>query len=153
MEDRVLVDIVLFGGYSSKQRTYFTRQFATMLDAGLPITEALRILKDQQKAGPFRQVVESLYQQVRHGDSLASALSKYPKAFDTMYVRMVEVGEKSGKLEEILDQLAVHMEKRRRLRRKIIGAMIYPTLVMSFAIFVLVGIRYVILPMVLNISL
>jgi type IV pilus assembly protein PilC len=122
-----------FGGVSSKKLTQFTRQLATLQDAGLPILRSLRILEQQQKPGLLRSVVQEVAEDVEGGSTLSEAMAKHPKAFDRLYVKMVAAGEAGGVLETILERLAEFMEKAQRLRRKVIGAMIYPLAVMTFA--------------------
>ena len=135
-----------FGKVSRKQLTQFTRQLATLQDAGLPILRSLRVLEQQQKPGMLRQVVKEVGEDVEGGATLSEAMGKHPKAFDRLYTKMVAAGEAGGVLEVILERLAEFMEKAQRLRRKIIGAMIYPIAVISFAFMILGFIMYFVVP-------
>jgi len=121
------------GRVSNKQLTQFTRQLSTLQDAGLPILRSLRILEQQLKPGLLRTIVRQVADDVEGGATLSEAMSKHPKAFDRLYVNMVQAGETGGVLELILRRLADFMEKNQRLRRRVIGAMIYPIAVLTFA--------------------
>lgn len=135
-----------FGSVSSKKLTEFTRQLATLQDAGLPILRSLHVLEQQQKPGLLRQVVKEVAADVEGGATLSEAMGKHPKAFERLYVKMVAAGEAGGVLETILERLAEFMEKAQRLRRKVIGAMIYPTAVISFAGLILLFIMVFVVP-------
>jgi len=135
-----------FGRVSGKQLTQFTRQLATLQDAGLPILRSLRVLEQQQKPGLLRQVVKEVGEEVEGGATLSEAMNKHPKAFNRLYVKMVAAGEAGGVLEVILSRLAEFMEKAQRLRRKVIGAMIYPVAVVGFASMILLGIMMFVVP-------
>ncbi|NLE30249.1 MAG: type II secretion system F family protein [Phycisphaerae bacterium] len=122
-----------FGKVSSKRLTQFTRQLATLQDAGLPILRSLRILEQQQKPGLLRNVIQEVGEDVEGGATLSEAMAKHPKAFDRLYTKMVAAGEAGGVLETILERLAEFMEKAQRLKRKVVGAMVYPAAVLTFA--------------------
>jgi len=129
-----------------KQLTQFTRQLATLQDAGLPILRSLHVLEQQQKPGLLRKVVKEVAEDVEGGATLSEAMAKHPKAFERLYVKMIAAGEAGGVLEIILERLAEFMEKAQKLRRKVIGAMIYPTAVISFASLILLFIMVVVVP-------
>jgi type IV pilus assembly protein PilC len=112
----------------------FTRQFATMIDAGLPIVQCLEILHQQTTVKPFRRAIQKIKDDVESGSTFADALRKHPKLFDELYVNMVAAGEVGGILDTILNRLAVYMEKAERLKAKIKGAMIYPISIVVVAI-------------------
>ncbi len=135
-----------FGRVSKKKLTQFTRQLATLQDAGLPILRSLKVLEQQQKPGLLRQVIHEVAEDVEGGSTLSEAMAKHPKAFDRLYVKMVAAGEAGGVLETILERLADFMEKAQRLKRKIIGAMIYPVAVITFAGGIVVFIMTVVVP-------
>jgi type IV pilus assembly protein PilC len=116
-----------------KQLTAFTRQLSTLQDAGLPILRSLRILEQQQKPSMLRKVLKEVHDDVEGGSTLSEALSRHPKAFNRLYCNMVAAGEAGGVLDVILQRLAEFMEKGQRLRRKIIGAMVYPAVVITIA--------------------
>ncbi len=112
----------------------FTRQFATMIDAGLPIVQCLDILQAQATVKPMRRAIQRIKDDVEAGSSFNEALRKHPKLFDELYINMVAAGEIGGILDNIMNRLAVYMEKAARLRAKIKGAMIYPASIVTVAI-------------------
>ena len=112
----------------------FTRQFATMIDAGLPIVQCLDILQSQATVKPLRRAIQQIKADVEAGSSFNEALRKHPKLFDELYINMVAAGEVGGILDNIMNRLAVYMEKAARLRAKIKGAMIYPASIVTVAI-------------------
>jgi type IV pilus assembly protein PilC len=134
------------GGVSGKAITQFTRQFATLIDAGLPIVRSLDILANQQKPGPFRNTIEAISDDVKGGSSLSESMSKHPKVYDRLYVNMVRAGEAGGVLDTILTRLAEFREKTEALRRKIIGSMVYPAAVMIIATIILSFIMIFVIP-------
>jgi type IV pilus assembly protein PilC len=137
---------VALGGVSKKQLTQFTRQLSTLQDAGLPIVRSLKILEGQLKASTLKNDLIDVADDVESGSTFSEALAKHPKAFDTLYVNMVRAGEAGGVLDTILARLADFMEKSQKLKRKIIGAMIYPAVVISIATIILAGILVFIVP-------
>ncbi|MEI7766657.1 MAG: type II secretion system F family protein [Phycisphaerae bacterium] len=137
---------IAFGGVSAKDVTTFTRQLSTLQDAGLPILRSLKILSEQQKPGLLKTVLEGVSADVEGGSTLSESMSRQPKAFDRLYVNMVQAGETGGVLDVILQRLAEFMEKSQRLKRKVIGAMIYPCAVISFALLILIGIMMFVVP-------
>jgi type IV pilus assembly protein PilC len=112
----------------------FTRQLATMIDAGLAMVQSLQALADQTTNKVMRDVIRDVCARVESGDSFSEALQKHPKAFSRLYVCMVAAGEKGGLLAEILARLAVYLENTARLRKKVKSAMMYPTVVTVVAI-------------------
>jgi type IV pilus assembly protein PilC len=112
----------------------FTRQFATMIGAGLPMVQCLEILSQQMESAELRRVVGEVKEGVQAGTTLAEALSRHKKVFDDLYVNMVDAGEIGGALDTILVRLAVYREKADALTRKVKGAMVYPAVVMTVAI-------------------
>jgi type IV pilus assembly protein PilC len=112
----------------------FTRQFATMISAGLPMVQCLEILATQMESPEFRKIVNEVKESVQSGSTLSEALGKHKKAFDELYVNMVEAGEVGGALDTILVRLALYREKADRLVRKVKGALVYPIVVMVVAI-------------------
>ncbi len=134
------------GGVSLKRMTLFTRQLSTLQDAGLPLLRSLQILETQQRPGLLKNVLGGVCEDVESGSTLSDALAKHPKAFDRLYVKMVNAGEIGGVLDVILQRLADFMEKGQRLRRRIKGALIYPVVVISIAILIVTGIMYYVIP-------
>jgi len=134
------------GKVKTKLLCQFTRQLATLVDAGLPLLRSLRILEQQQKPGQLRVAIRLVADDVEAGSTLSEALGRHPKAFDRLFVNMVRAGESGGVLDVILLRLADFMEKSQALRRKIVGAMIYPACVISFAVLIVVGMMLVVIP-------
>jgi type IV pilus assembly protein PilC len=134
------------GGVSTKQLTAFTRQLSTLMDAGLPILRSLRILEQQQKPGILRVALRHVAEDVEGGATLSEAMFHHPKVFDRLYCNMIAAGEAGGVLDVILQRLADFMEKAQKLKRKVIGAMIYPAAVVSFAFLIVAGIMVFVVP-------
>ncbi|MFA5165053.1 MAG: type II secretion system F family protein [Candidatus Omnitrophota bacterium] len=126
-----------FGRVSAKQVTIFTRQLATLIGSGLPLVRALYVLERQEKAGLLKATIRGLAEQVEGGSSFSEALSKFPRAFEPLYVNTVKAGEAGGVLEVVLTRLAEFAEKSQRLEGRIKSAMIYPALVLTMALSVL----------------
>ncbi|MBI3828069.1 MAG: type II secretion system F family protein [Planctomycetes bacterium] len=120
-------------GVSSKLLCQFTRQFATLMDAGLPIVRTLEILSAQLKPGLLKDAVAEIKEDVEGGSALSESVGKHPRVFDKLYVNMIKAGEAGGILPEILTKLAEYMEKSQRLKQKIIGALVYPVAVITIA--------------------
>jgi type IV pilus assembly protein PilC len=137
---------IAIGGVSRKQLVTFTRQLSTLQDAGLPILRSLQILEDQQKPGLLKAIIGGVVDEVEGGGTLSDAMAKYPKAFDKLYVNMVAAGEAGGVLDLILNRLADFMEKAAKLKKKVIGAMIYPIVVITIAIGVVSMIMIFVIP-------
>jgi len=134
------------GRVKVKEITQFTRQLSTLQDAGLPILRSLRILEQQQKPGMLRLIIRNVADDIEGGATLSEAMAGQPKAFDRLYCNMVAAGEAGGVLDVILQRLADFMEKAQRLKRKVIGAMIYPAVVISFAVLIVAGIMIAVVP-------
>lgn len=134
------------GGVSRKQLVSFTRQLSTLQDAGLPILRSLQILEQQQKPGLLKAIVGGVADEVEGGGSLSEAMAKYPKAFDKLYVNMINAGEAGGVLDIILNRLADFMEKAAKLKKKVIGAMIYPAVVIFIAVAIVSMIMIFVIP-------
>ncbi|HWO90247.1 MAG TPA: type II secretion system F family protein [Gemmatimonadales bacterium] len=120
-------------GISTRDIVIFTRQFATMINSGLPLVQALDILAEQSENPSLKEVTKQVVYDVESGHTLADALRKHPKAFTELYVNMVAAGEAGGILDTILLRLATFMEKNDALVRKVKGAMIYPGVIFSVA--------------------
>jgi type IV pilus assembly protein PilC len=137
-------------GVKAKSLQIFSRQFATMIDAGLNVVSALRILEEQTDDKLLAVVVGEVRADVERGALLSQALARHPKVFSRLYVSMVEAGEAAGILDEVLDRLAVQIEKEANIKRRVKGAMIYPSLVISFAFLVLTAMLLFIVPVFEN---
>lgn len=142
----VQMDIKLPGSNSvkAKELVVFTRQFATMISAGVPILRALSTLKEQTESAALKIALEQIASDVEGGSSLTEALSKHPKIFSEIYINMVNAGEEGGILDEILNRLAYQVEKDNSIKTKFKSAMIYPAVVSIVAvvavIFLMVGV-------------
>jgi type IV pilus assembly protein PilC len=134
------------GKVSGKKLCTFTRQFSTLQDAGLPVLRSLRILENQMRPGVLKNALIDVVDDVESGSTLSEALAKHPKCFDRLYVNMVKAGEAGGALEVILQRLADFKEKSQSLKRKIIGAMVYPAVVILVAVAILTFIMVYIIP-------
>ncbi len=133
-------------GVSGKDIVVFTRQFATMIDAGLPMVQCLEILGNQNPNPNFRKIISKIKSDVEEGGTLASALAKHPSVFDELFVSLVEAGETGGILDGILNRLSSYLEKRIKLMKKIRGAMVYPVTVLSVAILVVLVLLWKVIP-------
>jgi type IV pilus assembly protein PilC len=134
------------GRVPTRDIVIFTRQFATMINAGLPLVQALDILAQQTENKALAEVTKQVVYDVESGHTLADALSKHPKAFTSLYVNMVAAGEAGGILDTILLRLAVFLEKNDNIVRKVKGAMIYPAVIFSVAIIAVVVLLIFVIP-------
>lgn len=142
----LLENVDLFkGSVKTRDLVVFTRQFATMIDAGLPLVQCLDIQASQQPNKRFREVLREVKTEVEQGSTFADALRKQPKTFDQLYVNLVQAGEVGGILDTILNRLAVYLEKADNLKRKVKGAMVYPAtiLVVSIGVIVLLLVKVI----------
>src|SRR5579871_4020040 len=137
---------ITIGGVSGKKLCTFTRQFSTLQDAGLPVLRSLKILENQMRPGVLKNALIDVVDDVESGSTLSEAMGKHPKAFDRLYVNMVKAGEAGGALEVILQRLADFKEKSQSLKRKVIGAMVYPCVVIMVAVAILTFIMVSIIP-------
>jgi type IV pilus assembly protein PilC len=124
----------------------FSRQFATMIEAGLNIVAALVILEEQTDDRYLAEIISELRADVEGGLLLSQAMARHPKVFDELYVSMVQAGEASGLLDQVLDRVADQIEKTTKIKRRVKGAMVYPTVVFTFASLVLVAMLMFIVP-------
>jgi type IV pilus assembly protein PilC len=124
----------------------FSRQFATMIEAGLNIVAALVILEEQTDDMYLAEVISELRADVEGGLLLSQAMARHPKVFNTLYVSMVQAGEASGMLDHVLDRVAEQIEKETKIKRRVKGAMVYPTVVFTFATLVLIAMLMFIVP-------
>jgi len=141
-----------FEGFSRSPRVkdkdiiVFTRQFASMYNAGIPIVQSLEIMSKQTENKTLRVIIGQVKGDVESGVTLADAMKKYPKAFDDLYVNLVAAGEAGGVLDSVLQRLAVYIEKAMKLKKKVKGAMIYPSVVMFIAALVVAIIMIFVIP-------
>src|SRR5215217_792098 len=134
-----------------KSLQIFSRQFATMIEAGLNIVSALVILEEQTEDAYLASVIKELRSDVEGGLLLSQALARHPKVFSRLYVSMVEAGEAAGILDTVLDRVAFQIEKETQIKRRVKGAMIYPTMVLIFATLVLIGMLLFLVPIFVGI--
>lgn len=138
-----------FGGggkIETKDLVVFTRQFATMIDSGLPLVQCLDILSSQQENKTFKEILVKVKESVESGSTFADALAKHPKAFDQLFVNLIAAGEIGGILDTILTRLAAYIEKAMKLKKQIKGAMVYPITIMSIAVIVVGVILVFVIP-------
>ncbi|MCI0526771.1 MAG: type II secretion system F family protein [Nitrospira sp.] len=144
---QISISLPGFGGkVKEKDIVIFTRQLATMIDAGLPLVQCLDILSNQTDNKVFAKSIAEIRSDVEAGSTYADALKKHPKVFDDLYVNMVAAGEAGGILDTILNRLAKHIEKAMKLKKQIKGAMIYPTTIVSVAVIVITVLMIWVIP-------
>ena len=131
---------------TEKDIVVMTRQFATMIDAGLPLVQCLEILYSQQDNRTFRKILKNIKEDVEEGSTFADALKHHPEAFDDLFVNLVAAGEIGGILDIILNRLAAYIEKASKLKKKVKGAMTYPIVVMVIAVMVVAVILIFVIP-------
>jgi type IV pilus assembly protein PilC len=143
----ILENIPLFKGkVKDKDIIVFTRQFSTLIDAGLPLVQGLEILSSQEENKVFKKILLQVKSDVEGGSTLADALKKHPKVFDNLYVNLVAAGEIGGVLDSILARLAAYYEKASKLRSRVKGALTYPTVVLVIAIAVVIVLLVFVIP-------
>jgi len=131
---------------TTKDLVVFTRQFATMIDAGLPLVQCLDILGKQQENKTFKANLTQVKEDVESGSTFADALKKHPNAFDTLYINLVAAGEIGGILDTILNRLAAYIEKAMKLKKKVKSAMTYPATIIGIAVLVIAVILVFVIP-------
>ena len=131
---------------TEKDIVVMTRQFATMIDAGLPLVQCLEILYSQQENKTFRRILKNIKEDVEEGSTFADALKQHPEVFDDLFVNLVAAGEIGGILDIILNRLAAYIEKAAKLKKKVKGAMTYPIVVMVIAVLVVAVILIFVIP-------
>jgi type IV pilus assembly protein PilC len=133
-------------GVDSKDLVKFTRQFATMIDAGLPLVQCLEILSNQEPNKIFQAALRDIKNTVEQGATFSDALRRHPKIFDDLFVNLVQAGEVGGILDNILNRLAVYIEKRVKLARQVKGALTYPIAVMCIMVIVMFVLMTFVIP-------
>jgi type IV pilus assembly protein PilC len=134
------------GKVKDKEMAIFTRQFSTMIDAGLPLVQCLNILAEQSESKNLRDVTGRVARSVEQGSTLADSLRRHPRAFDDLFTNMVEVGESGGILDVVFQRLAAYIEKAAALKRKVKGAMIYPASIIGVAFLVVIFMLTFVIP-------
>ena len=127
------IEELYFGGVKTKEIVVMTRQLSTLIDAGLPLLRCINVLIAQLKPCKLRDILRETAADIQSGSTFAEALAKHPKQFDRLFVNMVRAGEVGGMLEVVLQRLALFMERRQALKRRVRGAMIYPIAVLLIA--------------------
>ncbi|MBT6850438.1 MAG: type II secretion system F family protein, partial [Opitutae bacterium] len=141
------LNIEIGGGPNSEDISIFTRQMATLVQAGLPLLRSLEVMTKQQEKKPkFKEMLEKISEKVSSGGNLSDGLATYPKTFDNLYVNMVRAGEAGGVLELVLDRLSQFQEKSIRTIKKVKSAMIYPSVIMFVAVVIVTLLMMVVVP-------
>ena len=139
-----------FGKVKPAEIAVMCRQFSTMIDAGVSLVRCLSVLAEQQTNPKLKAIMTDVQAEVEAGQTLTSALQKYPLVFDRLFIGLINAGEVGGALEESLQRLSDFMEKDVELKRKVKSAMTYPTLIMCFAVMVVIGLMTFVLPSFMN---
>jgi type IV pilus assembly protein PilC len=134
------------GKVKDKHLAIYTRQFSTMVDAGLPIAQCLSILAEQSDSKVLRDVTGKIAHEVEGGVTLAESFRKYPKVFNDLFTNMLQVGESGGVLDVVLQRLSVYIEKAAKLKGKVKGAMVYPLTIVSVAVLVIIFMMIFVIP-------
>jgi type IV pilus assembly protein PilC len=134
------------GGVTTKDIVVFSRQFSTMVSSGLPILQGLNIISEQAENKTFKKILEKVRDDISNGLPLSDAMSKHPKAFSQLYVSMIRAGEQGGILDAIFQRLSEYMESSEALQRKIKSALMYPTVVFSAAILIIIFLMIKVVP-------
>lgn len=134
------------GKVTTKDVVVFSRQFSTMINAGLPLLQGLTIVAEQAENPDFRKVMTKIRDEISNGVPLSDAMNKHPKAFNTLYVNMVKAGEQGGILDTIFERLSEYLEKAEGVSRKVKSAMMYPIVVMSVAFLVVIFLMVKVVP-------
>jgi type IV pilus assembly protein PilC len=133
-------------GVNAKTLCVFTRQMATLVEAGMPLLRGLRILEEQERNPNLKRVINEISADVEGGDSLSEAVSRHPKVFNRLYINMVKAGEIGGVLEVVFKRLADFMEKAQKIKGKIIAALFYPSAVITVAIAIMIVLMVFVVP-------
>ena len=134
------------GSVKDKDLAIYTRQFSTMVDAGLPIAQCLSILSEQSDSKALRDVTARIAREVEGGATLAESFRKYPKVFDDLFTNMLQVGESGGVLDVVLQRLSGYIEKAAKLKSKVKGAMVYPVTIIGVACLVIIFMMIFVIP-------
>ncbi len=135
-----------FGGVKGKDLQIFTRQFATLINAGIPVVDSLKILSEGLRPGLLKEAASEVKHSLEGGRRLGDAMALKPKCFDRLYVNMIRAGEEAGILDTILNRLAIYIEKSEKIKSQVKGAMVYPAVIMVVAAVVITGILVFIIP-------
>ena len=133
---------------SQKEKIFFTEHLALMIKGGTPVPEALGVLKEETRSRTFRKILNEILKRVLEGESLSKNFERHPKVFDRFFLSVVNLGEKSGTLDENLKYLSLQLRKDYDMRKKITGALLYPALILVLALAILLMIIFFVLPKV-----
>lgn len=131
---------------SGKDLQVFTRQFATLINAGIPVVDSLKILSEGLRPGLLKEASAQVKASIEGGRRLADSMAQVPTVFDKLYINMIQAGEEAGILDGILQRLALYMEKSEKIKSQVKGAMVYPAVIIAVAILVIAGILIFIIP-------
>jgi type IV pilus assembly protein PilC len=131
---------------SPKELGLFTKQFSLMIENGVPLLQSLNLLKEQQKRKTFSEILDAVTIGIEKGSSLSEALGQYPSVFDSLYVAMIKTGEASGKLDVVLKQIVVYIDKSVRIKAQVRSAMVYPLLILVVAVLVVALLLLLVVP-------
>lgn len=131
---------------NGKDLQIFTRQFATLINAGIPVVDSLKILSEGLRPGLLKEASAQVKTSIEAGRSLADSMAQVPNVFDKLYVNMIQAGEEAGILDGILNRLAIYMEKSEKIKGQVKGALVYPMVIVTVAIIVIAGILVFIIP-------
>lgn len=134
------------GRIKVKDLQIFTRQFATLVNAGIPVVDALKVLSEGQRAGILKDAIAKVKNSIESGKKLSDSMAQIPNVFDKLYSNMVHAGEEAGILDSILGRLATYMEKNEKIKSQVKGAMVYPSVIVVVAVLVIAGILVFIIP-------
>ena len=135
-------------GRQLKQKDFiiFLRQFATLLEAGILLVDAIELLSEQTESDALKEALIEIAEDVKEGNPLSEAMRQYPKLFPELLIQMIHTGEISGQLEEVMERMAIYYEKQYNLRQKVSTALTYPTVVATFAILITIFLLVVVVP-------
>lgn len=136
-------------GVSQKEKFFFVEHLSLMIKGGIPISEAIETLRDEAKSRTFRKILSDISRRTLEGGSLEKSFGKYPRVFDQFFLSVVKIGETSGTLDTNLKYLALQLRKDYELRKQIIGALLYPSLVIILATMVILGTIFWVLPKII----
>ncbi len=140
------LDSLKSGGVTTKDIVVFSRQFSTMINAGMPILQGLTIVAEQADNKAFRVVITKIRDDISNGVTLSEAMGKHPKVFNQLYVSMIHAGEQGGILDAILERLSEYLEKSEAIKGKVKSAMMYPSVVMSVAVLIVIFLMVKVVP-------
>src|SRR5471030_2787706 len=143
---QIKIKIPGFGGVKPKVLTTFTRQLATLVDAGLPLLRGLRVLEKQERNANLKRILAELSLAIEGGSTFSEALAQHPKVFNRLFINMVKAGELGGVLEVVLKRLAEFSEKAQKIKGKVKAAMFYPTAVMIVAVGIMILLMTFVVP-------